>query len=164
MFTWYSDMLPGPTKRLLRLNTADDCKQWTDTLLEGFKISGAEAMKKISSDDTRFTMQMLKAGVLVVNWFTDMVSLATDADFGKDKQVLRFIWFKMDAEMRDRAPRINDTHTIPTYLAKLRNAEEGMREAVRAQDQRIAAEMRLSTWRAPQSRQLWNREAAHPYG
>jgi hypothetical protein len=119
-FTWYSDILPAPTKRLLRLNTADDCKEWTDTLLEGFKISGAEAMKKISSGDTRFTMQMLKAGASVVNWFTDIVSLATDADFGKDKQVLRFIWFKMDAEMRDRAPRLTDTHTIPTYSEMLR--------------------------------------------
>jgi hypothetical protein len=57
---------------------ADDCKEWTDALLESFQISGAEAMKKISSESTRYTMQMLKDGASVVNWFTDMVSLATD--------------------------------------------------------------------------------------
>jgi hypothetical protein len=39
-----------------------------------------------------------------------------------------------------------------------------MRGALRAQDQRIAAEMRLSPWRAPQSRQHWNRQQSRPYG
>jgi predicted nucleic acid-binding Zn ribbon protein len=163
-FTWYSDILPAPTKRLLRLNTADECKEWTDMLLDAFKLSGSEAMKKISSDNTRYTMQMLKSGVSVVNWFTDMVSLAMDAEFGKDKQILRFIWFKMDAEMREKAPRMTDSHTIPGYLSELRNAEEGIREAVRAQDQRIAAEMRGSQWRAPQSRPYWNKTPTRPYG
>jgi hypothetical protein len=163
-FTWYSDILPAPTKRLLRLNTADECKEWTDMLLDAFKLSGSEAMKKISSDNTRYTMQMLKSGVSVVNWFTDMVSLAMDAEFGKDKQILRFIWFKMDAEMREKAPRMTDSHTIPGYLSELRNAEEGIREAVRAQDQRLAAEMRGAQWRAPQSRPYWNKTPTRPYG
>jgi hypothetical protein len=121
-------------------------------------------MKKISSDSTRYTMYMLKSGVSVVNWFTDMVSLATDADFGKDKQILRFIWFKMDAEMRAKAPRLTDSHTIPGYLSELRNAEEGMREEIRAQDQRIATEMRSSQWRSMQDKPYWNRQPGRPYG
>jgi hypothetical protein len=161
-FVWYSDILPATTKRLLRLDIADDCKTWTDALAEAFRLSGSEAMKKISSNSTQYTMHMLKTGVSLVNWFTDMVSLANDAEFGKDKQTLRFIWFKMDAELRAQAPRLLETHTIQSYLGELRNAEEGMREAIRAQDQRIASEMRSSQWRQPQSRPYWNKQPATP--
>jgi hypothetical protein len=149
-FTWYSDILPAQTKRLLRLDTASDCKEWTDTLLDAFPLSGAEAMKKISSDSTRDTMQMLKNGVSLVNWFTDMVSLATDADFGKVKQILRFIWYKMDAEMRDRTPRLLESHSVQSYLTELRNAEESMRESVVSQDRRLANELATPYWRSGQ--------------
>jgi hypothetical protein len=96
-------------------------------------------MKKISSEKTRYTLHMLKSGVSLVNWFIDMVSVATDADFGKDKLLLRFIWLKMEAEMRDRIPRPQDSHDRHTYLGELRKAQEGMCGAVQAQDGRIAA-------------------------
>jgi hypothetical protein len=85
-----------------------------DTLLKGFRLNGAEAMKKISSENTRYTLHMLKSGVSLVNWFTDMVSVATDADFRTENLILRFLRFKMDAEIRDRTPRPPDSHDIHT--------------------------------------------------
>jgi hypothetical protein len=149
-FSWYSDIVPAATKKQLRQDNSDTCSFWTDTLVENFKRSGAQAMDRIASEQTRYTMQMLKSGASLVSWFTDMISLATDAEFTKDDQKLRFVWHKMDAELRDRAPELKDSHTIQTYLNALRNAEESIREAVRAQDRRISSQMRPD-WRYPQN-------------
>jgi hypothetical protein len=146
-FSWYSDIVPAATKKALRNDTSAECTFWTDTLVENFKRSGAQAMDRISSEQTRYTMQMLKSGVSLVSWFTDMISLATDAEFAKEDQKLRFVWHKMDAELRDRAPELLPTHTVQTYLNALRKSEESIREAVRAQDRRIAMQFRPTEWR-----------------
>jgi hypothetical protein len=147
-FSWYSDIVPAATKKALRNDTSAECAFWTDTLVENFKRSGAQAMDRISSEQTRYTMQMLKSGVSLVSWFTDMISLATDAEFTKEDQKLRFVWHKMDAELRERTPQLTDTHTVQTYLNDLRKSEESIREAVRAQDRRISAQLRpQGDWR-----------------
>jgi hypothetical protein len=81
-------------------------------------------MKRIASESTytRFTMQMLKDGASasLVSWFTDMVSLslATDAAFTDDiTESLSYgsFWYKMDAELRDILPQLNDKHTVQGY-------------------------------------------------
>jgi hypothetical protein len=150
-FTWYSDIVQQSTKKAFRNDTSADCTHWTDALIENFKQSGAQAMDRIASENTRYTMQMLKSGVSLVSWFTDMISLATDADFNDD-QKLRFVWYKMDAELRERVPVLTNTHTISSYLNALRKSEEGIREAVRAQDRRIATQFRPNNWRYPNRR------------
>jgi hypothetical protein len=151
-FTWYSDIVPQSTKKALRNDTSAECTHWTDVLIENFKQSGAQAMDRIASEHTRYTMQMLKSGVSLVSWFTDMISLATDADFNDD-QKLRFVWYKMDAELRERVPVLTNTHTISSYLNALRKSEEGLREAVRAQDRRLSTQLRPNdNWRFPNRR------------
>jgi hypothetical protein len=149
-FTWYSDIISATTKKLLRNDSSLDCSGWRDTLRENFKLNGAQAMDRISSDKTRFTIYMLKQGASLVTWFTDMISLATDAEFAREDQKLRFVYYKMDPELRDRVPQLTDTHTVQTYLNALRTAEDSIREAVRAQDRRIASELRSQGWRNPQ--------------
>jgi hypothetical protein len=150
-FTWYSDIVPQSTKKALRNDSSAECTHWTDVLIENFQQSGAQAMDRIASEHTRYTMQMLKSGVSLVSWFTDMISLATDADFNDD-QKLRFVWYKMDAELRERVPVLTNTHTIASYLNALRKSEEGLREAVRAQDRRISSQFRPNDWRYPNRR------------
>jgi hypothetical protein len=161
-FTWYSDVLNQTTKMGLRNDSCDECSYWTRTLLDNFRLSGSQAMKRITSEQTRYTMQMLKDGASLISWFTDMISLATDAEFANDKQVLRFVWYKMDAELRSKLPPLDDNHSIQSYLVDLRNAEENIREAVTAQDRRLASE-----WRNPYQRSRgstpWNRMQPRPY-
>jgi hypothetical protein len=161
-FTWYSDILTATTKMGLRNDSSDDCAYWTQTLLENFRLSGAQAMKRITSESTRFTMQMLKEGASLVSWFTDMISLATDAAFTDDAQKLRFVWYKMDAELRDRLPQLNDKHSVQRYLIEIRFAEENIREAVSAQDRRIAGESSNPFLRS-RGFQSWNRMQTRPY-
>jgi hypothetical protein len=91
-FTWYSDIISATTKKLLRNDSSLDCSGWRDTLRENFKLNGAQAMDRISSDKTRFTIYMLKQGASLVTWFTDMISLATDAEFAREDQKLRFVY------------------------------------------------------------------------
>jgi hypothetical protein len=150
-FIWYSDIVPQSTKKALRNDTSAECTHWTDVIIENFKQSGAQAMDRIASEHTRYTMQMLKSGVSLVSWFTDMISLATDAEFNDD-QKLRFVWYKMDAELRERVPVLTGTHTISSYLNALRKSEEGIREAVRAQDRRLSTQLRPNDWRFPNRR------------
>jgi hypothetical protein len=161
-FTWYSDVLNQTTKMGLRNDSCDECSYWTKTLLDNFRLSGSQAMKKITSEHTKYTMQMLKDGASLVSWFTDMISLANDAEFANDKQVLRFVWYKMDAELRSKLPPLRDNDSVQSYLVDLRNAEENIREAVTAQDRRLANE-----WRNPYIRSRgftsWNRTQPRPY-
>jgi hypothetical protein len=71
----------------------------------------------------------------------------------------------MDPELRDRVPQLTDTHTVQTYLNALRTAEDSIREAVRAQDRRIASELRSQGWRNPQPQSSyrdrhWNKDTS----
>jgi hypothetical protein len=161
-FIWYSDICPSSQKQAFRNDATSECTNWTAALIENFKQSGARAMDQIASEHTRYTMQMLKSGVSLVSWFTDMISLATDAEFNDD-QKLRFVWHKMDAELRDRIPALKDSHNIQSYLNALRNSEEDIREAVRAQDRRLAAQLRPSNdWRTA-NRRPTNAFTPRPY-
>jgi hypothetical protein len=42
----------------------------------------------------------------------------------------------IDAELREKLPKITAIHTIETYLQDLRDAEESVRDALREQDRR----------------------------
>jgi hypothetical protein len=87
-FSWYNDILPDATKSLLRRDPDPTCGGWCDQLLQNFKQSGAHAMKEITSQRTNYTLQMLKRGDSIVEWFSGMISLAADADFRTDQHKL----------------------------------------------------------------------------
>jgi hypothetical protein len=124
-FSWYSDIVPAATKKALRNDTSAECTFWTDTLVENFNRSGAQAMDRISSEQIRYTMQMLKLGVTLVSGFTDMISLATDAEFAKEDQKLLFVWHKMDGTSGQSTRIVVHTHRadIPQCPAEVRRVD-----------------------------------------
>ncbi|RPB07443.1 hypothetical protein P167DRAFT_404470 [Morchella conica CCBAS932] len=89
-FAWYNDILPEQTKVDLRSDISEKCQRWQDILSENFKLSGAEAMKKIISPSTTYTTHNLRKGESISSWFMDMMSLATDAGLGADQQKINF--------------------------------------------------------------------------
>jgi hypothetical protein len=136
-FTWYNDILSDTTKDLLRRDPDPTCKGWCDELLQNFKQSGAHAMKEITSPRTNYTLQMLKRGDSIVEWFSGMVSLAADADFRTDEDKLNFIYHKFDAELRKDLPPVQPGQTVQRYSQLLRECEESLRDAAREQDRRL---------------------------
>lgn len=136
-FAWYNDILPEQTKVDLRSDISEKCQRWQDILLENFKLSGAEAMKKIISPSTTYTTHNLRRGESISSWFMDMMSLATDAGLGADQQKINFAWHKLDNEIRRalRAPQTTDT--VQGFLQELRRCEEGLRESFAEQERRV---------------------------
>jgi hypothetical protein len=136
-FSWYNDILPDATKSLLRRDPDPTCGGWCDQLLQNFKQSGAHAMKEITSQRTNYTLQMLKRGDSIVEWFSGMISLAADADFRTDQHKLNFIYHKFDAELRKDLPQVQPMYTVQQYSQLLREYEESLRDAAREQDRRL---------------------------
>jgi hypothetical protein len=136
-FSWYNDILPDATKSLLRRDPDPTCGGWCDQLLQNFKQSGAHAMKEITSQRTNYTLQMLKRGDSIVEWFSGMISLAADADFRTDQHKLNFIYHKFDAELRKDLPQVQPMYTVQQYSQLLRECEESLRDAAREQDRRL---------------------------
>jgi hypothetical protein len=136
-FSWYNDILPDATKSLLHRDPDPTCGGWCDQLLQNFKQSGAHAMKEITSQRTNYTLQMLKRGDSIIEWFSGMISLAADADFRTDQHKLNFIYHKFDAELRKDLPQVQPMHTVQQYSQLLRECEESLRDAAREQDRRL---------------------------
>jgi hypothetical protein len=69
-------------------------------------------MKRITSDQTRFTTQIRKNGASMVSWFTDIICPPTVAEFEEDKYKLWFIWHKLEAELWDCVPPLRNYHQL----------------------------------------------------
>lgn len=73
-------------------------------LRENFQLSGAEAMERVIPSSTHCTTVNLRRGEFRAAWFTEMMSLATDAGLGTGNQKMNFAWYKMDSELRTMLP------------------------------------------------------------
>jgi hypothetical protein len=143
--SWNNDVMQKARKNGLRTDPSPACRMWCESLVDNFKMSGAQAMKKIMSASTCYTVTMINRGDSLTAWFVELVLLARDAGLTGENQKLMFVWNKMDAELQERLPKIDPLNTIESYLQALREAEESVREALREQDRRHVMQIQKHT-------------------
>lgn len=135
---WWNNIADQYIKNACIRDNSGTCAIWIQTLQEKFRLPVGEAMANFSCRDSCFTVEQFMSGASLMYWFTDMLSLVTDAyPNSDDNSKLRAAHFKLDPELQKCLPTVQADRSISSHLLALQNVEEGLRDALIAQDNRL---------------------------
>jgi hypothetical protein len=122
---WYMSELTDEEKQSLRAastrHTDDPLYRWRGHLRRRWDPPPAVAQQNFMN--SKFTMQMARSGISVLDYYSTKIRLAKEAGFTRTYQQLLAVWNGLDVEIRELVEEPEEFTTMDRFRKKLEDKE-----------------------------------------